>query len=186
MIAVESQRFNPELWRMQDAYVAFGSNLGDREANLCAGFAGLLRCGLHAARVSSVWETEPVDAPGPEWFLNLVARIETDLAPLEILDLLLAVEQEAGRVRGAPNAQRTLDLDLLLVGEVRCRGPRLVLPHPRMWQRRFVVEPLFEIAPELRDPSSGRSVREIRRALPDGALVRRVGRLDRSGIPPGL
>lgn len=142
------------------AYVGLGSNLGDRRAHLRAGLEGLCAAGLRLAAASSVWESEPVDAPGSPWFLNMVAAFETDRRPLEVLDVLLDIERRAGRVRAGRNAPRTLDLDLLLLGDLRWRDERLMLPHPRMWERRFVLEPLGEIAPQLRNPDSGRTVAE--------------------------
>ena len=96
------------------AYVALGSNLGDRTAALRSGLAGMASRGLPVLALSSVWETEPVDAPAPLWFLNMVAEVETDLPPRRVLDLLLEVEREVGRVRTVRNAPRSLDLDLLL------------------------------------------------------------------------
>lgn len=160
-----------------DAYVAAGSNLGPRRAHLAFGLQALADLGFAPAACSSVWETEGVDTPEPTWFLNLVFRVRTALGPIEVLDRLLDVERRAGRARGARNAPRTLDLDLLLHGEQVLEHPRLSLPHPRMWGRRFVLLPLAEIAPQLRDPSSGRTVAEIVRALPDAPAVRRLGPL---------
>jgi len=169
-----------------DATIALGSNLGDRVANLREGLRRLAQKGLPPAVLSSVWETEPVDSPGSPWFLNLVMRTATPRASLEILDLLLAIERELGRVRTTRNAPRILDLDLLLLGDERCAGPRLVLPHPRMWERRFVMEPLAEIAPGLRDPSTGRTAREICRDLRHTSRVRRWGVLAGSGASSGI
>lgn len=98
--------------------------------------------------ISSVWETEPVDGAGPKWFLNMVARVATQISPEGVLAVLLAAERERGRTRVRPNAPRELDLDLLTLGELRRRSPYLTLPHPRLWSRRFVLAPLAEIAPE--------------------------------------
>jgi len=168
------------------AYIALGSNLGDRAFHLREGLRRLGLVGLGPDALSSVWETEPVDAPGSQWFLNLVLRTATSGAPLEILDLLLGIEADVGRVRSVRNAPRTLDLDLLLLGDLRCEGPRLTLPHPRMWERRFVMEPLAEIAPELREPATGRSAREICRALGDTPRVRLWGVLSGSGASSGI
>jgi 2-amino-4-hydroxy-6-hydroxymethyldihydropteridine diphosphokinase len=159
------------------AYVALGSNLGDRRAHLRAGVGGLRRRGLPPRALSSVWETEPVDSPEPLWFLNMVAEVETDLPPARVLDLLLEVEREVGRVRTVRNAPRSLDLDLLMVGDLRISEDGLVLPHPRMWTRRFVLAPLHELAPELADPASGRTVAEALAALPPAPAARNVGRL---------
>ncbi len=154
------------------AYIGMGSNLGDRLANLRAGIQGLSRHGLAPDALSSVWETEPVESPEPLWFLNMVARAETQLAPEDILDRLLEIERAVGRVRGARNAPRVLDLDLLLMDGLRREGARLTLPHPRMWSRGFVLEPLAEIAPDLRDPATGRTAVEACRALRGSTVVR--------------
>ena len=118
-----------------------------------------------------------MDSPGAPWFWNMAVHVRTPHAPLPLLDSLLRVEREAGRVRAVVNAPRILDLDLLLMGDLRLQHPRLQLPHPRMWQRSFVLEPLAEIAPELRNPISGRSVAEERRRLGSPSTVRRLGSL---------
>jgi 2-amino-4-hydroxy-6-hydroxymethyldihydropteridine diphosphokinase len=160
-----------------DAYIGLGSNLGDRRAALAGALERLAAAGLPARDTSAVWETEPIDVSPPLWFLNMAARLVTDLSPVDLLDVLLDVERCLGRVRGRPNAPRELDLDLLLMDELRVDHPRLRLPHPRMWQRRFVLEPLAEIAPGLRNPDTGRTVVEERDLLRGGPLVRRIGRL---------
>jgi 2-amino-4-hydroxy-6-hydroxymethyldihydropteridine diphosphokinase len=159
------------------AYVALGSNLGERRAHLRQGVEGLRRRGLGPRALSSVWETEPVDSPEPWWFLNMAAEIETDLDPARILELLLEVEREVGRVRTVRNAPRELDLDLLLVGDRAVAEPALTLPHPRMWTRRFVLAPLHELAPQLADPATGRTVAEALASLPPTPTARNVGKL---------
>jgi len=160
-----------------DCYLALGTNLGDRAGNLGAGLEGLRRTGLAPEAVSSVWETEPVDTPFPRWFWNMAVMVRSDRAPGELLDLLLEIERAAGRRRSVRNAPRTLDLDLLLMGQLTLEDKRIRLPHPRMWERRFVLEPLAEIAPELRNPLSGRTVREERRRIRGRGEVRRLGDL---------
>jgi 2-amino-4-hydroxy-6-hydroxymethyldihydropteridine diphosphokinase len=160
-----------------DCYIALGTNLGQRRRNLETGLAGLLRADCAPVAESSIWETEPVDSPGAPWFWNMVVHVRTRHEPLRLLDVLLRVEGEAGRVRAVANAPRILDLDLLLMGELRLQHSRLQLPHPRMWQRSFVLEPLAEIAPDLRNPISGRSVAEERRRLGPRSVVRRLGSL---------
>ncbi len=167
-----------------EGYIGLGSNLGDREAFLAVGVAGIARKGLAVLALSSVWETRPVDTEEPRWFLNMVARIATDLSPEDVLDRLLEVEAEAGRVRTSRNAPRVLDLDLLLLGSFRRHGPRLVLPHPRMWERRFVLAPLAELAPDLVRPDTGRTVLEELAALPDPDAARSVGTLALPGSSP--
>jgi 2-amino-4-hydroxy-6-hydroxymethyldihydropteridine diphosphokinase len=161
-----------------DVHIGLGSNMGDREANLVAGLDGLRRAGHSVAAVSSVWETEALDGAGPRSFLNLVARLETALEPVELLAVLQRIEREVGRTPEQHRGPRLLDLDLLLAGDRVCDGPELRLPHPRMWQRRFVLAPLGEIDPQLRDPASGRSVIEQERTLRAvQPAVRRVGPL---------
>lgn len=158
-------------------YVGLGSNVGDREGHLRAGILALARGGLGVSAVSSIWETEPVDGAGPAWFLNMVARVATDLTPEQALDVLLAGERARGRLRARPNAPRELDLDLLLLGGERRATATLDLPHPRLWARRFVLAPLAEIAPSLVNPASGRTVSEELAALGDAPVVRRLGPL---------
>jgi 2-amino-4-hydroxy-6-hydroxymethyldihydropteridine diphosphokinase len=158
-------------------YIALGSSLGDREAWLRFGLLGLEAAGVRVTATSSVWETEPVDAPQAGPFLNMTAEISDDRPPFDLLELLLAIESRAGRERRRVNDPRTLDLDLLILGQLRVADPRLSLPHPRMWQRRFVLEPLAEIAPDLLDTTTGRTVAEQRYRLCDGPAVRRVGPL---------
>ena len=167
-----------------DGYIALGSNLGDREANLRAGLLGMSRLGLPQVALSSVWATEPVDSPEPLWFLNMVAGVRTPLFPEEVLERLLEIEAGVGRVRSVRNAPRLLDLDLLLLGGERREGPGLLLPHPRMWERRFVLAPLDEIAPRLSNPATGRTVREELGALRGSHAVRRVGALALPGARP--
>ena len=167
-----------------DCYVALGSNLGDLGANLGAGLHGLRESGLVPEAVSSVWETEPVDTRFPQWFWNMAVMVRSDLAPRALLDRLLAIERANGRRRTVRNAPRILDLDLLMVGQLILAEEEIELPHPRMWGRRFVLEPLAEIAPDLRNPLSGRTVREERRRIRGHGEVRRLGDLASCrGIP---
>ena len=131
-------------------FLGLGSNLGDREDHLRRALSGLP--GLVA--VSPVYETTPVGGPGGQGpYLNLVAELDTDLAPRELLELARNLEEEAGRVRTVRHGPRPLDVDVLLVGDLVVDEPDLVVPHPRMWERRFVVEPLGDLAPDLVTPS---------------------------------
>ena len=136
------------------AYVALGANLGDPAAAVRAAMDRL--DGLPGSKVSarsSLYRTAPVGASGPD-FINAVVRLDTSLTAPELMDALLALENEAGRERPRPNAPRTLDLDLLLYGSARIDSPRLVVPHARMHERAFVLVPLAEIAPQLVPPQA--------------------------------
>jgi 2-amino-4-hydroxy-6-hydroxymethyldihydropteridine diphosphokinase len=150
-------------------YVGLGSNVGDREEHLRAGLVAMARAGVRPEALSSVWETEPVDGAGPAWFLNMVARVTTELPPERALAALLAVERGRGRVRARGNAPRELDLDLLLLGDRRMTTATLTLPHPRLAERRFVLAPLAELAPEYA---------AMLAALDDPHEVRKLGPLD--------
>src|SRR5262245_20874548 len=131
---------------MTTAYIALGSNLGDRYANLSAAVRRLrAEPGLRVIDRSAVYETAPVNCPpGSGAFLNAVVAIETDRSPESLLELLRRIEREGGRVRTELNAPRTLDLDLLLYGDQVINTPDLVVPHPRMHERAFVLVPLAE------------------------------------------
>ena len=159
-------------------YIALGTNFGDRWGQLRAGLAQMQNRGLELVDRSSVWETEPVDCPAPLWFLNMAVRVRTEASPLELLDLLLDIERGAGRVRVVPNAPRALDLDLLMLDDLQWRDSRLCLPHPRMWERGFVLEPLGEIGPDLRDPATGMTVARARERVRGRRVVRRLGCLE--------
>lgn len=142
------------------AAVALGSNLGDRASHL--GYAvGRLRRLFSNVAVSRFIETPPEHAVDAPLFLNAALVGETRDEPARLLERLLAIERERGRVRSYPGAPRTLDLDLVLVGELVVESPALTLPHPRFRRRAFVLEPLAEIAPELVDPVTGRTVSQL-------------------------
>jgi len=141
--------------------VALGSNLGDRGAHL--DFAvSRLRSLLTNLRASSYYETDPVGVSGPQsLFLNAAAIGSTEAPARDLLHALLSIEAERGRERPHPGAARTLDLDLILYGNLVLNEPELAVPHPRFRERRFVLEPLAEIAPELVDPVTGSTVGEL-------------------------
>ncbi len=149
---------------MPRVFVALGSNLGDREANL---ELALLRMDDHLGLVacSTFVETEPVGVTDQPKFLNAVAELETELAPGELLERLLEIERELGRDRAREErwGPRTLDLDLLLYGDETVDEPGLTVPHPRLAERLFVLEPLHELDPELVLPD-GRRVRDLLRS----------------------
>jgi|SRR5579862_2958336 len=146
--------------------VALGSNIGNRRAHLDDAVSRLSAF-LSAIRVSSYFETAPVDVIGEQWdFLNAAATGETAWPARQVLDALLAIEATHGRQRPHPSAPRTLDLDIVLFGDQVIDEPGLVVPHPRFRERRFVLDPLAEIAADWRDPVTGKTVGELRSLLP--------------------
>jgi len=145
---------------MNIVYISAGSNIGNREANLDFGARRLGERGK-LIRMSSVFETEPVGYADQPWFLNQVFELETALTPHELLVWCNEIERDGGRVRTFPNAPRTLDLDILLYGDQVISDPDLIIPHPRMTERRFVLEPLAEIAPDLQHPVEKMTIREL-------------------------
>lgn len=146
---------------MDRVAVALGSNLGDRRAHLDFAVAKLRSLLRHVA-VSRYHNTIPVGITGRQpLYLNAAAVGETTLSARDLLEALLAIEAARGRERPFPNAPRTLDLDLILYGGLVIDGPELRVPHPRFRERRFVLEPLAEIAPETVDPVTGRTIREL-------------------------
>ncbi len=157
----------------ETAYLSLGSNLGDRAANLRAAVAQMEMAGRLLA-VSALYETQPVELPNQPWFLNCVAAIETDKTPRELLQLALQVEAAMGRLRMREKGARNIDIDLLLFGDRIVDEPGLKIPHPAMHRRRFVLEPLVEIAPEARHPELGKTARELLAALAAGQTVRRL------------
>jgi 2-amino-4-hydroxy-6-hydroxymethyldihydropteridine diphosphokinase len=157
----------------ETAYLSLGSNLGDRAANLREAIGQMERAGQLVA-VSAMYETQPVDVPDQPWFLNCVAAFETDKTPGELLQLALQVEARMGRLRLRDKGPRKIDIDILLFGDNVVDEPGLKIPHPAMQQRRFVLEPLVEIAPEVRHPVVGKTARELLGALPEGQRVRRL------------
>jgi 2-amino-4-hydroxy-6-hydroxymethyldihydropteridine diphosphokinase len=155
------------------AYVGVGSNLGDRAGHLLAGVRGMLAANLRVARLSSVYETEPVGVEDEQpAFLNMAAELSAPLPPpSELLRLLLDIECDAGRRRARPLAPRTLDLDLLLYGGELSETDALTLPHPRLHLRRFVLAPLAELAPRARHPVLGKTFAELLAAVGDDSRV---------------
>jgi len=146
---------------LKKVYLGLGSNLGDRRGMLLATLAALESSHLRIARASPIYETEPMDVPDQNWFLNLVAEVETDLFPLQLLHRIGKIESQMGRRRLTPKGPRTVDIDILLFGNAMVKMPRLEIPHPRFRDRRFVLAPLADLAPNLRDPVTRKTVAEL-------------------------
>jgi 2-amino-4-hydroxy-6-hydroxymethyldihydropteridine diphosphokinase len=141
---------------MATAFVGIGSNLGDREGHLGAALDLLsAEAGIEVVGVSSLRETEPVGPVEQGPFLNGAVQVSTELSPVELLARLLDIEQRLGRVRRERFGPRTIDLDLLVYGDEIVDGPGLTLPHPRLHERRFALQPLAELAPDLVVPGQG-------------------------------
>jgi len=157
------------------AYLSLGSNQGDRVANLRSAIGALQTLGRVVAE-SSFYETEPVEYTQQPWFVNCAVALETDKMPKQLLSAVLKIERQMGRRRSAsvPKGPRLIDIDILLFGTAVVDTPELQIPHPAMHKRRFVLEPLAEIAPDARHPVLNRSIRELRDALPQGQTVRRI------------
>ena len=154
-------------------YLSLGSNIGDRLANLHSAIRELSRLGKVIA-VSSFYETEPVEFTNQPWFLNCAVALETEKMPAQLLKALLEIERTMGRRRTQEKGPRKIDIDILLFGESSVNTANLTIPHPAMHERRFVLEPLAEIAPDARHPILNKTIRELRDSLPPGQTARRV------------
>jgi 2-amino-4-hydroxy-6-hydroxymethyldihydropteridine diphosphokinase len=158
------------------AYIALGSNLGDRAGHLLMAVRGMMEAAICVCRVSSIYETEAVSEIEQAPFLNMVAEVGNPLpAPEQMMARLLRIEFLLGRTRELRNGPRTIDLDLLLYGEVERNTEFLMLPHPRLHERRFVLEPLAEIAPQLMHPTLKCTITELLDSVQDTAAVKRWG-----------
>jgi 2-amino-4-hydroxy-6-hydroxymethyldihydropteridine diphosphokinase len=158
---------------MNIAYISAGSNLGDRKANLDFGTRSMAKGGI-VRTISSYFETEPVGYSDQPWFLNQVFELETPLAPHDLLLLCQEIELSRGRVRTFPNAPRTLDLDILLFDNRIIDEKDLTIPHPRLLERKFVLEPLAQIAPDVRHPISKNTMLELLSVCPDLSATRLI------------
>lgn len=158
---------------IQDAYVGLGSNLGDRAGYLLLGVRGMLEAGLDVIRLSSIYETAPVDNENQPPFLNMVAELRgsTLPSPEQLLARLLRIETALGRTRDVAKGPRTIDLDLLILKEVRLNTEFLTLPHPRLQSRRFVLVPLNELVPNLVHPVLAKPIRELLEQTADKSEV---------------
>lgn len=158
---------------LEIAYLSLGSNVGDRAQQLRDAQARLSAAG-HVIATSSLYETEPVEFTEQPWFLNCAVALETEKTPQELMAEILGIEQEMGRRRVQKKGPRSIDIDILLFGDAVIDSPELTLPHPAMHDRRFVLEPLAEIAPEVRHPLLRTTIRELLDALPAGQKVRKI------------
>jgi 2-amino-4-hydroxy-6-hydroxymethyldihydropteridine diphosphokinase len=154
-------------------YLSLGSNMGDRSANLRLAVERLARTST-VQTLSSFYETEPVDFRDQPWFLNCVVALETELSPRDLLARALAIETEMGRQRTQDKGPRVLDIDIVLAADHVISEPGLKVPHPAMHERRFVLAPLAEIAPEAVHPIFRKTARELLAALPAGQSVKRL------------
>jgi 2-amino-4-hydroxy-6-hydroxymethyldihydropteridine diphosphokinase len=155
------------------AYLSLGSNVGDRKANLREAIGRLATVGRFVS-LSSFYETEPVEFTDQPWFLNCAVGLETELTPEQLMARLLQIEQEMGRERVQKKGPRKIDIDILLFDDLILNSPAIIIPHPAMHERRFVLEPLAEIAAEVRLPALRKTVRELLKKLPEGQTVRRL------------
>jgi 2-amino-4-hydroxy-6-hydroxymethyldihydropteridine diphosphokinase len=159
---------------LKTVYLSLGSNLGDREHMLRTALEALPAAGVAVSRVSSLYETEPIDMRDQHWFLNMAAECRTELFPVQLLKRLLKIELQLGRKRTVPNGPRTIDIDIILYECAIVRTTSLEIPHPRFRERRFVLAPLKELAPDLRDPVTRRSIADLLNAAPEQKLCKYV------------
>lgn len=146
---------------MKLVYIALGSNLGDRAEHLRQAREQIDAPDLRLLRASSIYETAPRDVEDQPWFLNQVIECETELFPRQLLARLQKIERAMGRKRRVAKGPREIDLDILLLGDAVVKAPELEVPHPRMAERRFVLEPLAELVPEKKHPGTRRTMREM-------------------------
>src|SRR5579863_8476728 len=154
-------------------YLSLGSNLGDRAGQIAEAIRRLEEEG-NVVLVSSFYETEPVDFTDQPWFVNCALALETTQLPKPLMATLLRIEREMGRQRTQTKSPRIIDIDILLFGDTVVDLPELTIPHPAIHQRRFVLEPLAEIAPEARHPVLKKTIRQLLAALPEGQAVRKI------------
>jgi 2-amino-4-hydroxy-6-hydroxymethyldihydropteridine diphosphokinase len=159
---------------MPTIYLSLGSNIGDRQANIRAAIAALPSTGVQVNQVSSLYETEPVDFLDQPWFLNCVVETETSLVPSALLQALHSIETQLGRKKDFAKGPRKIDLDILLYGAQTIATPDLQVPHPRTLQRRFVLTPLAEIAPNLQHPSWPATAAVLLDRVADSSRVTRL------------
>jgi 2-amino-4-hydroxy-6-hydroxymethyldihydropteridine diphosphokinase len=158
---------------MERVYLSLGSNMGDRAVNIARAIAALSERGIRVTRESALYETEPVEFREQDWFLNSVIEGETELEPEKLMKEMLAIERSLGRERRVAKGPRVIDIDVLFYGDEVIHEPGIEIPHPRLSQRRFVLVPFAEIAPDARDPVLGKTIAELLAETPDCSEVRR-------------
>ncbi len=156
-------------------FLSLGTNLGNRKRNLALVRSLLEEKGVKIIRASSVYRTEPVDVSDQPWFDNQVVEVDAEVDPLALLNLVKAIERKLKRVPAFDKGPRTIDIDILLAGDRVVRTRRLVIPHPRMTQRNFVLVPLREIAPQAVHPLLHKKIIDLARVCADPAVVRKLG-----------
>jgi 2-amino-4-hydroxy-6-hydroxymethyldihydropteridine diphosphokinase len=157
---------------MHLAYLSLGSNIGDRAAQLHTAEKRIASAG-RLIKISSFYETEPVEFGDQPWFLNCALALEPLQSPQELMSQILRIEEEMGRRRIQKKGPRSIDIDILLFDDEVMQRTQLIIPHPAMHQRRFVLEPMSEIAPNVLHPVLKKTMRELLNALPAGQIVRR-------------
>ena len=162
--------------------MSLGSNIGDRSENLRTAIAALDGVEVRVTKVSSIYETEPVDLLEQPWFLNCVVEGETSVEPVLLLRELREIERRMGSKKLVARGPRLIDIDILVYGAVTMDTPELQVPHPRMQLRRFVLEPLAEIAPQLKHPSWSGTAAELLATSEDRSVVRSIGNLEMRDI----
>ena len=159
---------------MNTAYLSLGSNIGDRAHNITHALEQLASHSERLVKQSSLYETEPVELREQDWFLNCVVEVETNLRPQELMQVLLRIERSMGRERTVPKGPRIIDVDILLFGSERVHESHLEIPHPRMTDRRFVLVPFSEIAPDAVHPIMKKTIQQLLEDTPDHSEVRRA------------
>ncbi len=159
---------------MATVYLALGTNVGDREENLRRAITLLDDSGIDIKSLSALYETEPVDYLDQSWFLNAVLEAETTLEPLALLKVMRGIEQAMGSKKAFAKGPRLIDLDILLYGNQTIKTTELQVPHPRMLDRKFVLVPLVEIAPNFRHPTWAGGARQMLDKCPDSSEVRKL------------